>query len=246
MPRWFPPPWEYGSGGNPGRNREAYLFLALSQSGLSVHERDRYAINSNPRRTCNTRRCCRAACIFSTPASANTPGNTARRPPVPALLPVSRFARSGAAEQPTLPVLPRGPSSAFRPLSRPSGYSTTPHPRESAAPPLARLPIAPAFVARRRRASSSNAVIPSGVTRLRGPRAGRNPSSGFSRSRFSGNSWRCCILFPLPEDRFECPFDSQIRALLATMHHPSFSFRARFPAIRETSLRNFLLRRFRF
>ena len=164
MPRWFllytgpaaTRPEPQSLSGFPAFRKAVFWF-----------ERNRVTINSNPRRTCNTRTCCRPACNSSTPAAANTPGNTVRRPPAFRFLPAPRLrsrrllwrprpacaeerSEAGAfrycipslpCEPQPLPALPLGTSPALRHLSRLSGYSTTPYPRESAPPPRHPFPI---------------------------------------------------------------------------------------------------------
>jgi hypothetical protein len=89
-------------------------------------------VNSNPRRTCNTRTGRRQACSAGTRAAANKPGNNGtdlRTLRLPACL-------QGVYPRATLqqpgPTSRLRPSPAFHPVSQPSGYSTTRREQESA------------------------------------------------------------------------------------------------------------------
>jgi len=132
MPRWFL--LYTGPAATRPEPRSLSSFPAFRKA-VFWFERNRVAINSNLRRTYNTRTRCRPACTSATPASANTPGNTVRRRPALHFLPALRPRSSLPSEPQPLPALPLGTSPAFRHLSRLSGYSTTPYPRESAPPP---------------------------------------------------------------------------------------------------------------
>lgn len=108
------------------------MFLVFSAKRSFWFERNRLAANSNLRRTCNTRIRRRPACTFSTPAAASTPGNTGTDLPAILLLGLRQL-RSLTPQQlhPTIP----GRSPAFRPVSRPHGYSIPRHRGESARDP---------------------------------------------------------------------------------------------------------------
>jgi len=108
------------------------VFSRGTASTAAIYEPNYSAINSNLRRTCNTRTRRRPACTFSTPVSASTPGNTGRRPQIPGPLVLPPPCELRATQQQPRPAFPPGPSPAFRYLSRRTGYSTYPLRRESA------------------------------------------------------------------------------------------------------------------
>ncbi len=140
MPRFVPPHRTDPAATRAGTAKHI-CFWSFPQSCLLALNLRPPGVNSNPRRTCNTRILRKPACTFSIPASANIPGNTGTD--LPALLPLLSppFFPSSAVQQQPGPALLPEQSPAFRPVSRPHGYSTSPHWGESASAPTAAVPV---------------------------------------------------------------------------------------------------------